>query len=67
MSLSNFSLGKLLLMPEPKTDQFHPVDGEVAQYFFEIEKYYEATLQVIERALQNVEAASKQLKLETVR
>ncbi|MBI2949163.1 MAG: hypothetical protein HYY23_16100 [Verrucomicrobia bacterium] len=59
MSLSNFSLGKLLLMPEPKPDQFHPVDGEVAQYFFQIEKYYEATLQVIERTLAGMEKAGR--------
>jgi len=59
MSLSNFSLGKLLLMPEPKPDQFHPVDGEVAQYFFQIEKYYEATLQVIERTLAGMERAGR--------
>ncbi|MBM3841229.1 MAG: hypothetical protein FJ398_25400 [Verrucomicrobia bacterium] len=59
ISLSNFSLGKLLLMPEPKPDQFHPVDGEVAQYFFQIEKYYEATLQVIERTLARMEKAGR--------
>ncbi|MBI4664727.1 MAG: hypothetical protein HY735_38555 [Verrucomicrobia bacterium] len=59
MSLSNFSLGKMLLMPEPKPDQFHPVDGEVAQYFFQMEKYYEAALQTIEKTLLEVENASK--------
>lgn len=61
MSLANFSLGKVLLMPEPKPDQFHPVDAEVAQYFFQIEKYYEATLQVIEKTLKDVEIAVKSL------
>lgn len=67
MSLSNFSLGKLLLMPEPKPDQFHPVDGEVAQYFFQIEKYYEATLQVIERTLSEMEKATQNTPLDPAR
>lgn len=57
MTLANFSLGKMLLMPEPKPDQFHPIDGEVARYFFEIEEYYKATLQVIEKTIREVDAS----------
>ncbi len=67
MSLSNFSLGKVLLMPEPKPHQFHPVDAEVAQYFFQIEKYYEVTLQLIEKALQEMEVALPKPKSESAR
>ncbi|MSU62511.1 MAG: type II secretion system protein GspD [Pedosphaera sp.] len=55
MALKNFSLGKVLLMPEAKKDQFHLIDADAAQYFFEIEKYYEATLQVINDTLQKME------------
>jgi general secretion pathway protein D len=59
MTLKNFSLGKTLLMPEAKKDQFHLIDSDAAQYFFEIEKYYEVALQAINESLDKMEKATK--------
>lgn len=67
MTLKNFSLGKVILIPEPKIDQFHLIDAEAAQYFFEIEKYYEVTLQVIEETLKKMEEAVKRPEFEPIR
>lgn len=56
MSLAKLSLGRVLLFPEPKPQQFHPIDADLARYFFEIERYYESTLQAIDRAVQQMES-----------
>ncbi len=67
MTLKNFSLGKVLLMPEAKPDQFHLIDADAAQYFFEIEKYYETALKVIEGALTKMEEVVKSPEFEWIR
>jgi len=67
MTLRNFNLGKILLMPEPKADQFHLVDAETAQYFFEIEKYYEVALHVIDKAMSEMEEVLKRPEFEAFR
>ncbi len=51
MRLSNFSVGKTLLMPELKEGQVHVVDADTARFFFHTELYYAATLAEIEEQL----------------
>ncbi len=51
MRLRNFSVGKVLLMPEMREDQTHLIDAESAKFFFHTEHYYAATLQEIEAKL----------------
>ncbi len=54
MTTRNFSLGKVLLMPEAKPEQTHVIDAEVARYFLETEHYYAAALQQIERVTEDL-------------
>ncbi len=55
MRLRNFSVGKVLLMPELKNDQIHLIDIESAMFFFHTEQYYAATLHEIETQLKDME------------
>lgn len=59
MTTRNFSLGKVLLMPEAKPEQTHVIDAEVARYFMETEHYYAAALQEIDRV---TEALNQELQ-----
>ncbi|MCK4872339.1 MAG: ATP-binding cassette domain-containing protein [Phycisphaerales bacterium] len=49
--LREFSVGKVLLMPELKDDQIHVIDADVAKYFFRTEHYYAAMIAEIEDRL----------------
>jgi hypothetical protein len=51
MLLKNFSVGKVLLMPELREDQVHLIDTEAAMFFFYTEHYYAESLKVIEEQL----------------
>jgi subfamily B ATP-binding cassette protein MsbA len=53
--MRNFSVGKLLLMPELKEGQIHVIDSAVARYFFHTELYYAATISEIERRLEQLD------------
>ena len=55
MRLTNFSLGKVLLMPELKPDQIHLIDTDAAMFFFYTEHYYAATLAKIETQLKKLD------------
>lgn len=59
MALSNFSLGKVLLMPEAKAGQTHLVDSEIAKLFFQSENYYGAAIQTIEKTLAKMDEIVK--------
>ena len=61
MTLANFSLGKVLLIPEPKPNQTYPIDSTVARYFFETEHYYGATVQTLDKSFKAVEEALNEL------
>ncbi|MDY7107639.1 MAG: ABC transporter transmembrane domain-containing protein [Planctomycetota bacterium] len=54
--LRNFSVGKVLLMPELKEGQVHVIDADVARYFFHTEHYYAATIKEIEDRLTELDA-----------
>jgi len=51
MRLRNFSVGKVLLMPQLKKGQIHVIDADAARFFFHTEHYYAATLAQIEEQL----------------
>ena len=53
--LRNFSVGKVLLMPELKPEQIHLVDTDAAMFFFHTEHYYAATLAEIEIQLKDLD------------
>lgn len=55
MRLRNFSVGKVLLMPELKKGQIHVVDADTAMFFFHTELYYAATLAEIEKQLKELD------------
>jgi hypothetical protein len=55
MRLQNFSVGKVLLMPELKSGQIHVVDADTAMFFFYTEHYYAATLAEIEEQLKELD------------
>jgi hypothetical protein len=57
MRLRNFSVGKVLLMPELKAGQIHVVDADTAMFFFHTELYYAATLAEIEKQLKELDQA----------
>lgn len=64
ISLDNFSVGRLLLIPEFKNDQVNLADEQTAQYFFNTEQYYPVVKQELSR---DVEALFSALKLPEVR
>lgn len=60
MRLRNFSVGKVLLMPELKQGQVHVIDADTACYFFHTELYYAATLAEIEKQLKELDTMLRQ-------
>ena len=58
MLLSKFRPGRVLTMPEKKSDQYHPLDGTVARLFYHSERYYQATIDAMEKALKQLKADS---------
>ncbi|MCP4453155.1 MAG: hypothetical protein GY809_16970, partial [Planctomycetes bacterium] len=56
MLLKNFSVGKVLLMPEMRDDQTHLIDAEAAMFFYFTEHYYAESLKVIEEQLEKLDA-----------
>ncbi|MBT8484357.1 MAG: hypothetical protein KJO43_02175, partial [Phycisphaerae bacterium] len=55
--LRNYTVGKMLLMPDFQQDQVHVVDADVARYFFRTEHYYAATIKRLEDALRSLDSA----------
>lgn len=60
VTLRNFKVGKLLIMPEIKEGQAHVIDADVARYFFQTEHYYAATLAQLKRCIRRLDAALRQ-------
>ncbi|MCF7763957.1 MAG: hypothetical protein K9N62_09815 [Verrucomicrobia bacterium] len=67
MALSNFNLGKVLLMPEAKANQTHLIDSDTARLYFQTENYYGATIQVIESTLAAMDAILKRPEYQWIR
>ncbi|NOG54570.1 MAG: ATP-binding cassette domain-containing protein [Planctomycetes bacterium] len=64
VALSNFKVGKLLIMPEIKEDQAHVIDDDVARYFYQTEHYYAAALSTLEQCIRRLDAALRQVDIE---
>lgn len=56
VTLSNFSVGKVLMMPEAKPGQANILDADVARLFFHTEHYYSAAIQMIEQSIADLDA-----------
>lgn len=52
LTLENFSLGRLLLLPTVKQEDVFLVDGDVAKYFFYTEQYYQALQKILQTDMQ---------------
>lgn len=56
LSLSNFSIGKILHTPKMGEDKVSVIDADVAKYFFHTELYYAAIIKRIEDTLAEFDA-----------
>jgi len=56
LTLNNYSVGRLLLMPAVKFDKVYLIDEETAKYFFYTELYYPAVRREMDRDMQAVKA-----------
>ena len=52
LTLNNFSLGRLLLMPTIKSEKVYVIDDEAARYFFYTEQYYPVVRRTLTRDLE---------------
>lgn len=59
VSLRNFSVGKVLLVPEFEKQQILVIDADVARYYYQVEHYYPAVTQRIESTLNAMAEALK--------
>ncbi len=57
LTLNNFSVGRLLLMPTVKPEKVYLIDEETAQYFFYTELYYPAVQQELTRDMEMLRGA----------
>ncbi len=63
MTVRNFSVGKMIRMPDIKSDRIFVIDTDVARYFYHTEHDYPATTQAIERAITNLDEALREPEL----
>ncbi|MFC1761939.1 ABC transporter transmembrane domain-containing protein [Planctomycetota bacterium] len=66
LRLRNFSVGKVLLMPQLKEDQIHLIDTDAAMFFFHTEQYYAATLAKIETQIKEIDTLLHQPEIQTL-
>ena len=52
LTLKNYSIGRMLMIPTVKTEKIHLIDDESAKYFFYTEQYYPAVELEMNRDLQ---------------
>jgi len=57
LTLNNFSLGRLLLVPSLKKDKVHLVDEQAAKYFLMTEHYYPVLRNRMTRAIEDFQEA----------
>ena len=55
LSLRNFNVGKVLVVPSFEEDAVQVLDGEVAEIFFRTEHYYGATLDAIRGGMERMD------------
>ena len=56
VSLRNFSIGRLLLMPSVAEEKVHLIDADTARYFFLTEHYYPAFRDVLTRDIERLKS-----------
>ena len=61
--LEQFSVGQYVLVPDIDPKQIHIVDEDVANYFFQTEHYYAATLQEIKKAIDRLDKVIDKKKI----
>lgn len=66
LSLAKFKVGKQLLMPELREDQHHMIDKDTARHFFHTEHYYAAVSETIDKAINALDKAIKDTKLQRI-
>ena len=59
-NLNNFSLGKVLLIPEPDPEKVHLLDPRTAKLFYHTEHYYRAFIDRLTTALLRAETQLKE-------
>ncbi|MEA2011662.1 MAG: type II and III secretion system protein [Verrucomicrobiota bacterium] len=59
LSLEKISVGKQVLMPEVKGDQYFVIDADIARYFFYTEHYYPALTRKLENTISELEEVLK--------
>jgi len=57
LSMKNFTIGKILAMPQLDKDQVTVIDSDVARYFYHTELYYAAAIETIEKTLNELDKA----------
>ncbi len=57
LTLKNFSIGHVLLMPDTEPDKVHLIDSDVARYFFYTEQYYPALQKFLSRDIDALKQA----------
>ena len=57
LSMRNFTIGKILAMPQLDKDQVTVMDADVARYFYHTELYYAAAIEKIEQTLDQLDIA----------
>lgn len=57
LTVKNFTVGRLLAIPQLKDDQVTVIDSDVARYFFHTELYYRAAIKKIAQSLEQLELA----------
>ena len=65
LTLNHFSVGTMVQMPDLLADEIHVVDADVARYFFHTEHYYPAAIQRIEQAIDSLDQAVRQPKMQS--
>jgi len=57
LTMNNFTIGRILAMPQLERDQVTVMDADVARYFYHTELYYAAAIETIEKTLDQLDTA----------
>ena len=66
LSLKNFRVGRVLMVPDFKPEHVHVVDADVARLFFHSEDYYGATIQKLEDSMRALDQALRDPNVRTL-
>ena len=63
LTLNNFKAGQYVMLPELHGGQVHIIDEDVAKYFYQTEHYYNATIQAINEAMDQLDKSIQESPL----